>query len=126
MHSLSALFALSLLSSIASADFWIYLGKSDTLQDGGGGTIPSDGEAWFLNAVPDCDDYGNSITITRGIDNDASSGGWACDGCSSPGAPDDDITRFEFYNGGDRPITADPGTSISKSRSFYCLPPVSK
>lgn len=103
MHT-STISAIALLSAIspALADFKIFCGVDSNSGDGITATV-----CMFFNNPPDCDDVigeGGPFYIER--DNDASSGGIACDGCDIGAAPADwDVTRLEinepdYFDGG--------------------------
>ncbi|KAK7464808.1 hypothetical protein VKT23_006014 [Stygiomarasmius scandens] len=98
---------LALLSAfvlpLVRADFRIFYAMDNTLDEGGSSTS---NVLFLFNNPPDCDDVHNAVAVPAGSGNgdpnDASSGGFACDGCDSDKAPDDfDITRLEIYDGPD-------------------------
>ncbi|KAK7464806.1 hypothetical protein VKT23_006012 [Stygiomarasmius scandens] len=97
-----ALLSASLLP-LVQADFRIFFAVSNDLSEGG---ATSSNELLLFNNPPDCNDISSAVPISAGSGNgdpnDASSGGFACDGCDADKAPDDfDITRLEIFDGPD-------------------------
>ena len=80
---------------LAAADFVIYYGGSNSVSEGGSSTYT---EIKMFNGEPSCDDVNNAQPLENPR-NDASSSGWACDGCSDP-IDSANIARFEWYNAG--------------------------
>ena len=81
----------------AAADFSIFASSENQFPDPAL-TVTST----FFNNPPSCDDVVHSIGVTSGYENDASNGGFACDGCDiSKAIPDWDITRFEINDDND-------------------------
>ncbi|KAM5344171.1 hypothetical protein ACJ41O_012708 [Fusarium nematophilum] len=69
---------LGLLAIPAAADFRIYIGAEQSLSEGGNQL------AWGMqihNNPPSCDDTNNQPSKIWNPRNDATIGGWACDGC---------------------------------------------
>lgn len=100
MHYSKLAFTSLSLISFVSADFLIYLGGSNGIT--GPGADSGTDEVTFFNTPPSCDDAYNAVPLENGNDgtNDASDGGWACDGCSDAVAIKDlVITRFEWFDG---------------------------
>ena len=73
-----------------------------------------------------CSDVDGMVSLSNPNDNDASSGGWACDGCNQDAVRDWDIERFEMYNGDDAvgAVTDDPFPLFDRATGAVstCLP----
>ncbi|KAF9039993.1 hypothetical protein BJ165DRAFT_1494877 [Panaeolus papilionaceus] len=101
--SFSFLVAACTLLPLVHADFLIFFATSNDVTEGG---TFADTELFLVNNPPSCDDISKVVPIPAGSGNgdpnDASSGGFACDGCDISKAPDDmEITRLEIYDGPD-------------------------
>lgn len=76
----------------ALADFKVYVGEEYSFTEGGGVVVLG---LNLFNNPPDCDD--EAVQYTQSINNDASEGGFACDGCEQSEDPEGwDIERFEL------------------------------
>lgn len=97
----STLAALTALLPLATADFRIYQGSGTGIVAPGAASSSSD--LYILSNEPSCDDVVNYHSpLSQPADNDASSNGWACDGCTAADAPQDWVVdRLEFYNADD-------------------------
>lgn len=93
-----SLFTLALLGAAAervTANFLIFATTNNDI-------LGAANQFLLFNNPPSCEDAANAIPLTTGYDNDASSGGAACDGCDiGKNTQDWDITRLEFYDGSD-------------------------
>lgn len=90
----------AILLNGAAADFTIYLGNTNEI-DNPGISFSAAGMQVHDHAPLDCSEVSDMVTISTPSDNDASSGGWACDGCNADAVRDWDVQRFEMYNGDD-------------------------
>jgi hypothetical protein len=96
--TITTVFALLGLASTVIADLYIFQASVGTWEDGG--PIAGDPINVFTSP-PSCNDVGRAINIFS-VNNDASSGGFACDGCDVGTAIVNwSITRFEMYDGPD-------------------------
>jgi len=93
----TTIFALLGLASTVAADLYIFQVMSNFFTEGGTGT--GDPIHVYSNR-PNCKAVNNAIPLYS-VDNDASSGGFACDGCDKGAIVDWPITRFEMYDGPD-------------------------
>ena len=87
-------------ASPALADFTVYLGNTNEINNPG---VSFSASAMQVHdhAPLGCSDVDGSVSLSNPSDNDASSGGWACDGCNQDAVRDWNINRFEMYNGED-------------------------
>lgn len=100
VFGLAASMMATMMIGHAAADFTVYLGNTNEINNPGV-SFSSVGMQVHDHAPLDCSEVSNSVTIATPSDNDASSGGWACDGCNADAVADWEIKRLEIYNGDD-------------------------
>ena len=123
---LASVIATLAASKGALADFQVYLGTTNEINNPGTSFSASAMQVHDHSPLG-CSDVDGMVSLSNPNDNDASSGGWACDGCNQDAVRDWDIERFEMYNGDDAvgAVTDDPFPLFDRATGAVstCPPP---
>ncbi|KAH0565896.1 hypothetical protein GP486_000699 [Trichoglossum hirsutum] len=93
--TMTTVFGLLGLSSTVVADLYIFQVTATAMDEGG---LEVGHPINIFSSPPSCNDVNNAINIFS-VNNDASKGGFVCDGCNEGSILDWTITRFEMYDG---------------------------